>query len=112
VSELLHDFENCINRVVEFSRREIIRPVAELAHYHSSMLDLQLNISQDQLCQQIVASVTGQQPYFNWEDQTIPLASQAWIQWQLRNLGYEIACHNLDHWPQHSQALADIMLNN
>lgn len=35
--------------------------------------------------------------------------SEAWIQWQLRNLGYEIQCHGLDKFPTNSVHLHELL---
>jgi hypothetical protein len=39
----------------------------------------------------------------------LPLASEAWIQWQLRNLGWEIKCHELDIFPTNSVYLKELL---
>ena len=72
------------------------------------MLELQRYQNQDQLCQDIVDN-TLNNTYFDWRDQEVPLASQAWIQWQLRNLGWEIKCDGLDTWPTNSIQLKNLI---
>jgi predicted nuclease with RNAse H fold len=42
-----------------------------------------------------------------WEP--LPLPSEAWIQWQLRNLGYELRCHGLDMFPTNSVQLRELL---
>lgn len=39
----------------------------------------------------------------------ITLFDEAWTQYQLRCLGYEIKCHNLDDWPVDSQTMRDLI---
>ena len=76
--------------------------------YHIKMLSLQKWTTQDQLCKKIIDSITSNQ-LFNWSDQQLPLPSQSWIQWQLRNLGYEIKCHGLDIFPTNTTQLVDLL---
>jgi hypothetical protein len=37
------------------------------------------------------------------------LASESYVQWQLRNLGYEIQCHELDKFPTNSVHLKELL---
>jgi hypothetical protein len=105
-NELLYDFESTMQKLQKFCNLEFKKPIRDLVPIHDTMLSLQTNLSQDQLCHNIVNHTLANQP-FEWED--IPLPSQSWIQWQLRNLGYEIHCYGLDKFPSNSAALQDIL---
>ena len=113
VKDLLYDFENCIMRIKTFGNLIFKRDIAELLPYHQKMLELQKFQMQDTLCDTIVNS-TIQAVLFDWAKFDIPLISQSWIQWRLRNLGYEIKCHGLDLFPTNSVQLKELLypINN
>ena len=108
IKDLLYDFEQTIYRIKNFCNIEFVRPVAEMNRSHNIMLSLQQNTNQDQLCHKIIDCVLSNTLY-SWKNEHFPLPSQAWVQWQLRNLGYEIQCHGLDMFPTNSVQLKKIM---
>lgn len=108
VNELLYNFENCINKIKEFGNLTFKRDLAELLPYHEQMVKLQQFQNQDSLCETIVTS-TIQRTLFDWSDTDLPLASQSWIQWRLRNLGYELRCDGLDLFPTNSIQLQELI---
>jgi hypothetical protein len=87
---------------------EFVKPISDLLPYHEKNLQLQTHTNQDQLCKNIVDSVVNNIE-FDWSNQTLPLASEAYVQWQLRNLGYEIRCHELDKFPTNSVHLKELL---
>ena len=107
INELLYNFEQTLNRIKHFCNIEFLRPITDLIPYHDTMLSLQKNIDQDQLCNKIINCTITDLDYV-WGHQ-LPLPSQAWVQWQLRNLGYEIQCDGLDLFPENSVQLKKIM---
>lgn len=102
ISDLLHDFESTMERIIFLANLPQVRAIADLLPYHQDNLALQKHIDQDQICQRIISSVVENQP-FAWDP--LPLPSEAWLQWQLRNLGWEMHCHGLDMFPQDSVQL-------
>jgi hypothetical protein len=104
--ELLYNFESTVQKLQKFCNLEFKKNITDLVPIHNIMLSLQLYLSQDQLCHRIVDHALDNQ-LFEWKD--IPLPSQGWVQWQLRNLGYEIRCHGLDKFPTDSVALQNIL---
>ena len=46
---------------------------------------------------------------FSWQEHILPMASQAYIQWQLRNNGFEIRCDGLDNFPNDSVQLKSLL---
>lgn len=105
--ELLDDFESCVYRIMTFWGRPAKRNVKELVPYHDKMMSLQQHLGKDQLCDDIIKSVLGQYPAFEWGD--LCLVSQAWIQHQLRGRGYEIMCHELNDWPRNTADLSALI---
>jgi hypothetical protein len=108
VSDLITRFEHCIEVIKRRCNLTYLKPVHYLTKFHKQMLELQRYQNQDQLCKDIVNN-TLDNTYFDWRDQEVPLASQAWIQWQLRNLGWEIKCNGLDTWPTNSIQLKNLI---
>ena len=108
INELLYDFKNTILKLQNFCNLDFKKSVDDIIPYHIKMLSLQKWLTQDQLCKKIIDSITLNQ-VFDWSDQELPLPSQSWIQWQLRNLGYEIQCHGLDIFPTNTTQLVDLL---
>lgn len=104
--KLFFDFENTLLDIQQHCNLDFVRPISDLVPYHEKNLALQANIGQDELCADILDAVLTK-TYFEWE--SLPLASEAWIQWQLRNLGFEIQCHGLDRFPTNSVHLKELL---
>lgn len=103
---LLFDFENTLLNIQQHCDLEFVRPISDLAPFHKKNLTLQANLGQDELCTNILDAVLSG-TYFEWAP--LPLASEAWIQWQLRNQGFEIRCHDLDTFPSNSVHLRELL---
>ena len=108
VSELLYNFESCLSKLQQFANLSFKKNISEILPYHEIMLELQQHRTQDQLCKNIVET-TINDSMFDWTGQEIPLPSQSWIQWRLRNLGWELACDGLDTWPTNSVQLKKLL---
>ena len=108
VHDLLYNFENTINQIQDFCNLKFTKSVVDLLPSHARMLELQVHRHQDRTAQRIIDSVTNQTE-FDWQNTPTTLATESWIQWQLRNLGYEIQCHGLDIFPTNSVQLQDLL---
>jgi hypothetical protein len=106
IGDLFHNFENTLHRLQQHCNLKFQRPVDELLPYHAQMLSLQRFANQDQLCTKIIQAIETNTE-LTWDP--LPMASQAWLQWQLRNLGYEIKCHGLDIFPINSVQLQELL---
>lgn len=106
VTQLLHDFDNTIHRIQEHCKLQFKKEIADLAPVHQQNLGLQKYINQDQICNQIISAVVDDH-LFEWDD--ITLTSESWVQWQLRNLGYELRCNGLDTFPTNSIQLRELL---
>jgi hypothetical protein len=106
INELLYDFESTLQKLQKFCNLEFKKNIEDLVPMHNIMLSLQPYLSQDQLCHRIVDCTLDNQ-LFKWPE--IPLPSQSWIQWKLRNLGYEIRCFGLDTFPTNSVQLRELL---
>lgn len=106
VTELLTQIESTLTRIQKFCQLDYKRSVADLLDYHQLNLGLQKFLDQDQICQNIINSIMENQLH-TWG--ALPLPSEAWLQWQLRNKGYEIRCHGLDNFPTNSVQLRELL---
>jgi len=108
IEDLLHNFKPTIQYLQKFLNLDFKKDIDQLIPIHKEMLKRQINYGQDLLCNQIVNS-TIQSIDFSWADSYLPLHSESWIQWQLRNLGFEIQCHGLDIFPTNSMKLKKLL---
>ena len=108
IKDLLFNFEKTILDIQQFCHLDFKKSITEMIPYHNTMLSLQKNINQDQLCSDIVKTTVNNIP-FDWSEEHLPLPSQAWIQWQLRNLGHEMQCADIDIFPTNSVQLKKLL---
>jgi hypothetical protein len=108
VNRLLHNIEDTVGQILDQSGLALTKSIDKLLPVHDQMIGLQKNINQDQLCKKIIQSVNGTD-MLDWGDQYITLVSESYIQWQLRNLGYELRCHGLDMFPTNSVQLKELL---
>jgi hypothetical protein len=106
VRDLLNNFEETLQKISVFCDIEYVRPIQDLLPFHEQNLKNQKYLHHDALCADIMQAVIGNQD-FSWEP--LSLLSESWIQWQLRNLGYEIQCHGLDKFPTNSVHLHELL---
>ena len=106
VSDLLHNFEATIESIKSFCQLDFHRPIDSLITHHRENIKLQKFIDQDSVCRNIVQSILSDQIH-QWDP--LPLPSEAWIQWQLRNHGYEIRCHGLDTFSTNNVQLKELL---
>jgi hypothetical protein len=106
VSELLFDFENTLLNIQKFCNLDYQLPVSSLVHTHGKNLQLQAYIDHDRICHSIIESIKLQTE-LEWPTLTLP--SEAWVQWELRNQGFEIRCDGLDKFPTNSVHLRELL---
>lgn len=106
VSELLLEPGMMLQRIKDFCGLTFVKDINQVLPYHNEMIKLQQSLGQDQLCQQIVQATINNEDMV-WPE--LPIPSQSWIQWQLRNLGFELQCHGLDIFPNNSVQLKKLL---
>lgn len=106
INDLLHNFKKVVLEIQEFSQLNFKTDINQLLPYHDQMLSLQTYRFQDELCANIIDSVITSRP-MDWD--SLPIPSQSWIQWRLRELGYEIRCNGLDIFPTNSVHLQELL---
>jgi hypothetical protein len=104
--DLLFNFESTLYRIQKHTNIKFLKPVSDLLPAHEQNLKLQKNLTQDQLCSDIIDSVLSGVD-FGWEP--LPLGSESWVQWELRNRGFEIQCDGLDIFPTNSIQLRELL---
>lgn len=110
INQLLNDIEGTLDQIQHDTGIVWVKPINDILPVHQKMLSLQKHRNQDQLCKDIIQSVTAQIDIdLDWANQELPLVSQSYIQWHLRNLGFEIECHGLDIFPTNSVHLKSIL---
>jgi len=108
--ELFDNFDQTLDRILKFWQQTPVRSLSELKPWHEEMLRIQPHRGKDKLCKNIIDSVLDQAEHFEWED--LCMVSQSWIQYKLRQNGYEIQCNNLDHFPTDTDNLKSIMFKS
>ena len=106
--DLFYNFEHTINKIASQCQLKLTKPISSILGLHSEMISLQKYCGQDDICNQIIESVTNHLP-FDWYKHPLTILSEAWIQWRLRNLGYEIRCHGIDLFPTNSVQLQELL---
>lgn len=106
IIDLLYDFAKTLIDLKDFFGFSFVKPLTSLSPIHKKMLSLQLNLDIDNTCKKIVDSV-NKPKHFLWDP--LPLVGEAWVQWQLRQMGYQICCHGLDIFPCDSVNLQKII---
>ena len=108
VSDLLYDFKNTITTIKNFINVPFTKPLESMLDPHNQMLSLQKFTNHDMLCNQIV-NYTVADNFLDWQHQPLTLASESWVQWRFRELGYEMACHGLDTFPTNTVQLKELL---
>ena len=106
VEEMLYDFESTLRKIEKFCNLKFEQLVDDIVPYHSENLQNQTYMHQDLICNTIIHSVINSMDY-NWEP--LSLCSESWLQWQLRNHGFEICCDGLDNFPTNSLQLKELL---
>jgi hypothetical protein len=104
--ELLFDVTNTIDRICQFCELSLDTDYQTLINTHQTMLSYQKNLHKDSLCSKIV-QCTIESIDFDYSNETLTLIDEVWIQWKLRQLGYELQCNNLDQFPVSTTELAN-----
>ena len=102
VNNLLQNFQPTFDQIL--SQCELVCNT-NLDHIHNAMLQGQKFLHNQQHCEDIVNAVKN---HSNCEYRSTQLTfvDEVWIQWQLRNLGIELACHDMNQFPR---SLSELM---
>lgn len=106
VRELLVNFQKTLEKISQYCQIKYARPIEDLLPFHEQNLKNQKYLHHDAVCMNIVQAVIHNKD-LSWQPLSLP--SEAWIQWRLRELGYEIRCHGLDIFPTNSVQLKELL---
>lgn len=106
VKDLLFDFVHTLQKIRDGFDLVFVRNVEELLPYHQENLRLQKFLNHDELYKKIIESVCNGAD-FDWDP--IGLCGESYIQWDLRNRGWEIQCDGLDIFPTNSLKLKELL---
>lgn len=108
--QLFENFEQVLENIINFWGVATVRPTADLVPSHKKMLSLQPHLGKDLLCNNIIDSVLGNADPVTWGH--LCMVSQAWIQHQLRQRGYELLCHDLNNFPSDTAGLKSVVVKS
>ena len=101
VNDILYNFDAVLHRI--FTACELTSR-ADLTDIHNTMLSNQKFLGQDQLCTQIIDSFVSNVE-FDYSNNLLTLVDEVWLQWRLRDLGWELKCHGLNQFPRSTSKL-------
>jgi len=100
----LYDFENCIKKCASYSGIETINNLDKLIELQKQQLELQKHTDKDRIVNEIIDC------FLNNKQLKIPalsLVDEAYIQYVLRNNGYELHCDGLNEFPTDIDSLKE-----
>lgn len=106
VNLLLYSFEQTLTTIQNYCNLLPVREISELLPFHQKNIELQNYRTHDQLCKDIVECTINNRD-LQWDE--LSLCSESWIQWELRNQGFEIRCDGLDIFPTNSVQLRELL---
>ena len=106
VDDLFFNFRQTVNTIANYLNLDVS---CDLMPQHLYNTSLQEYLGTDFLANEIVNCTITRQD-FSWNK--LSLVTESWIQWELRNQGYEIKCDGLDTFPTTSLDLANLLYKN
>ena len=108
VHDLLFDFETTMIKLQTYLNIEYVRPVRDIVPYHQQNIARQRFINQQALSESIIDAACYQKN-IEWNRDDLTLFSEAWVQKQLRDKGFNLRCHGLDAFPNNSVQLTKLL---
>jgi hypothetical protein len=94
VDDIIYNFYETISKISKFCN--LLPPNPKIKELHTAMLAKQVHTDKDNICNKIITSFNNSN---NYTYDSLSLIDEAWIQWELRNQGYELKCNNLNKFP-------------
>jgi hypothetical protein len=69
-----------------------------LSNIHKKMISLQQDLNKDDICKKIIKNFLNNDNFSVSVE--LSIIDEAWIQWELRNNGYEMYCNELNEFPK------------
>jgi hypothetical protein len=106
IDDLLYNFEQTVKKMILHIGRKQTKDIATIKLLHQYNVSLQQFTNQDYICNEIIKSVI-ENINFSWKP--ITLLSESYIQWKLREMGFEIMCNELNTFPTNSLQLKELL---
>ena len=98
IEDILYNVKDTLIKIKEFYNLQWTKPIDSILPYHKTNMSLQKNLTQDKICKQILDSFFSNTD-FKWNSDDLTIISEAFIQKNLRDNGYELQCYNLNMFP-------------
>jgi hypothetical protein len=109
IDDLLYNPNNTINRIREFVNIDFVKPFDTIISHHQTNLSRQQYIYQDSIANTIVESVVNNDIEYNWESKKLTIITEAWVQRELCNKGYNLKCNELNIFPTSTRCLIELL---
>jgi hypothetical protein len=109
IDDLLYNPSDTINRIQEFVNIDFVKPFDTIISHHQTNLSRQQYIYQDSVANTIVESVVNNDIEYNWESKKLTIITEAWIQRELCNKGYNLKCNELNIFPTSTRCLIELL---
>lgn len=96
IDELLYEFDSTIDKITKFINIDS-GDLGVLRNMHTKMISLQKHIDKDRICTCIINGFLNNTDFEFAE--SLSLIDEAWVQWELRNHGYEMYCNGMNAFP-------------
>jgi hypothetical protein len=104
VEDLLQSPGAVLDQIRDFYGLVWQQPYSSVQHIHDRNLQLQQYRHQDSLAKDIMSAVE-QQRTLQWQAEDITLVTEAYLQKSLRDLGLDLRCQDLNHFPTDASTL-------
>jgi hypothetical protein len=98
VKDLLYNTQQVVDKLEQFLDVRWIRPFSELSLFHQHNLGLQRYTTQDQIGRKIMAALDARDNH-SWASTDLTLITEAWLQKQIRERGWELQCDGMIDFP-------------
>lgn len=104
IKDLLHNPQQTVDELEKFLNVKWVRPFSELEFLHKLNLSLQKYLHQDRISNSIISALDTRTS-FTWQPCDLTLVTEAWVQMQIRNRGWDLQCTELINFPTSTQEL-------
>jgi hypothetical protein len=87
-----------VDKLEQFLNVQWIRPFSSLSSFHQYNLSLQKYTTQDQIGHKIMSALDTRSD-LNWQSTDVTLVTEAWLQSQIRERGWDLQCDNMIDFP-------------
>jgi hypothetical protein len=104
INDLLYNPQQTVDDLEKFLNVKWIRPFSDLESFHSLNLSLQKYLHQDRISNDIISALDTRS-LLTWQPCDLTLVTEAWLQMQIRNRGWDLQCTEMINFPTSTQEL-------